>query len=333
MIQHSFAALFLAFVVVSPAADPYPAYKVAPGTVVERVYKSSTKLESAPAQMFLDGQDVGEAGGVVKLRTDDARSMTVTDTIGAVEGGRPRAFTREFGECTNTGTETMLITPPGASEDVRSTTRERKALFAGKSVKFTWDDDDEEYTAKSEEKALDAEALEGIVGDNDWLCLIEGGPREKGVEFALEAKHFAYVANPLGELRWQTDGKESDPTGRAIVAQFVENIAGEAKATWEGSREVDGRELSVFAVSAKLNSHAKADPSDGKREARFELEYEGEVLWDLEAGRVAGYALEADAHMVQSSTRMVKSPQGEVELRQVFDLTGTTRHALTVRTR
>lgn len=332
MIQHSFAALFLAFVA-APLADPYPAYKVAPGTVFERVYKSSTKLESAPAQMFLDGQDVGESGGVVKLRTDDARSMTVTDTIGAVEGGRPRAFTREFDECVNTGTETLLVTPPGASEDVRSTTRERKSLFSGKTVQFAWDADDEKYTAKSEDKALDAEALEGIVGDNDWLCLIEGGPREKGVEFALEAKQFAYVANPLGELRWETDGKESDATGRAIVAQFVENIEGEAHATWQGSREVDGRALSVFALTAKLKSHAEADPSEGKREARFELEYEGEVLWDLEAGRVASYSFEADAHMIQSSTRKVKSPEGEVELRQVFDLTGTTKHSLSVKAR
>ena len=127
--------------------------------------------------MFLDGEDVGEAGGVVKLRTEDARSMTVTDTIGSVEDGRPLSFMREFGECENTGTETLLVTPPGGSEDVRSTTRERTSLFDGKTVTFTWDADEEEYTAKSDDKALDRDALDGLVGDNDWLCLVEGGPR------------------------------------------------------------------------------------------------------------------------------------------------------------
>ncbi len=316
----------------APSADPFPKYAVAPDTVIERVYLSSTKLASEPMTTTVEGQVVDPEGGEVRLQLDDSRRMAVTDTIGKVTDGRPVQFTRKYGECTNSATETLQVKPPTGKEDVRATTRERTTALTDKTVRFAWNGDAEEYEPVGDVKGLDKETLAGLAADSEWLALLDGGPREKGAEFSIDPQLFVGVGNPLGELRWQVGADAPDAAGLSISSQLSENLDGKAKATWQGSREVDGRTLSVFALEAELKSHAAADMDDqgGKREVELGLEYEGEVLFDIAAGRLSGYSFEADAHMVYASSRAQETPQGKVHVRQSFDLAGKAKHVLSV---
>src|SRR5690242_12184610 len=119
--------------------DAYPRYAVAPDAVVHREYKSSTKLESKPLKLFLDGEEVPpELSGVLRAKVDDTKTIVFTDTIGAIEAGRPTKFVREYDKLENRATETMMATPPGGQEDVKAATNERVSPLAGKSVRFTW---------------------------------------------------------------------------------------------------------------------------------------------------------------------------------------------------
>ncbi len=332
------AGLGLVLLGASSLGDAYPRYAVAPETALKREYKSNTKLESEPAKMFLNGEEVPTEGhGEVRLRVDDSRSITFTDTIAAVADGRPTKFAREFGELENSATESFAVTPPGGDEEVKSSTRERISPLKGKTVQFTWDGKKEEYAralagAEGEKKASEAEMLDGLQADADWLPLLEDGPREKGASFELDAKLFERVQYPAGELLWVVEGKDPDPVSKAINEQLSENLDGKAKATWQGMRDVDGRELGVFAIEADLKSKAEAETPDGAetRGIELDLEYEGEILWDLAVGHLAGYTLTADVRSQLSTTRTVETPKGKREVRQVFDLRGTAKHVLSV---
>lgn len=318
--------------------DAYPRYAVAPETVLKREYKSATNLESTPAKMYLDGEEVPTEGhGVVRLEVEDSRVITFTDTIDAVADGRPTKFAREFGEMENSATESVLATPPGGTEDVKASTRERTSLLSGKTVRFTWDGAQEEYArafegADEAKESGEALLLEGLEPDAEWLPLLEDGPREKGASFELDPKLFERIQYPVGELHWVVEGKDADPVSKSINEQLSENLEGEAKATWQGAREVEGRELGVYAIEADLKSRAEAETPDGAetRGVELEVEYEGEILWDLAAGRLAGYAFEADVRSVISTERAMETPKGKREVRQVFDLRGTAKHTLTV---
>lgn len=329
MNPHAYSIALCLFAAVAPVADPFPKYAVAPDSVIERVYTSTTKLESEPARVFVDGKEVDSDGGSMRVRSEQSVSAAVTDTIRAVEVGRPTKFERKYGDCADKGTETQFMTPPGGTEEMRSTTRERASPLTGKTVTFRWDGSADEYAATSDEKSLDTEFLKGLKGDSEWLELLGSKEREKGAEFEISAKVFARVISPLGDVRWHVEGKEPDPVARSINAQTSENLDGPARATWKGSRDVDGRAYGVFHVAAELKSHAEVDIGDGKREWQLEIDYEGEVLWDLEAGRVSGYRLAANVHVIQATTRQMESPDGKAEVRQVFDLTGKTQYALT----
>jgi hypothetical protein len=343
------AATIAALLALAPSRgglDPdFPAYSVPADAVIERAYTSRTELESEPAVVFVDGEEAPTGKqGELRLRVVDERTMKVVDTVKSTADGRPTEFTRAFGELDSQGVEKLVAIPKDGDETEKKTERERSSPLAGRTVRFTWDPKDEEYarklegeTPKSDETADgdgpdDEELLEGLQPDLDWLVLLEDGPREKGASWSIDAKLFTRVQYPLGELHWVVAGQPRDPVSTAVTEQLNASLSGEARATWDGVREVDGRSLGVFTIHAELASKAEAETPDGAevRKVEAELEYDGEVLWDMAAGRIHSYALEGDVHTVLTSQRTVASPKGDHEIRQVFDLTGKAVHTLQV---
>ncbi|MBL8861617.1 MAG: hypothetical protein JNK02_06350 [Planctomycetes bacterium] len=339
MFARALAALLLLPPAVSaPAPRDFPAYRVEAGTTLVRTLTSTTRLDSKPVRMYVDGEELPtEAQGEVRLRVTDDKEYEVADTITAVAAGRATRFEREYREFKNRSSEIVVAKPKDGDAVERESARERTTPLEGHTVRFTWDAGEEEYAptfvvAEGAERP-DASLLEGLAGDLEWIVLLEDGPREVGATFALEAAVFERVQYPLGDLHWLADGEPVERVGKEINEELSENLAGKAKATWRGVREEDGRQLGVFELEADLTSRAEAETDSGEtRAVELELDYEGRVLWDMQAGRLAGYSFEADVRSVLSSTREVQGPQGKVALRQVFDLEGTAKHALTVRT-
>src|SRR5436190_18169378 len=125
------AALFLA------RADE-PRYAVADGTELVREYKGSTKLESEPCKLSVDGQPAPpDATPEIRLSVVDARTMEITDTVEKAEGGRPTKFVRAFGDLEHEGTETVKVTLPDGKATSKDVERKKVSPFAGKQVRFT----------------------------------------------------------------------------------------------------------------------------------------------------------------------------------------------------
>jgi len=332
--------LCIAFLGVSATSieDGFPTYAVAPETTLTRVWVSSTEMESEPAKMFLDGEEIPSEGhGTLKLRVAADTRLEVADEIGAVAEGRPTKFERTYREFSNKGVETVIAQPPGGDATEKENARERTSLLKGRVVRFTWNAKDEEYESafvaqEGEKQTADASLLEGLVADADWLALLEDGPREKGASFELPAEVFQRVQYPLGDLHSQIDGKDPDALTQEINDELTENLAGQGKAVWLGVREEDGRQVGAFSVEAHLTSKADGETESGaeKRTVEAEVDYEGLILWDMAEGRLAEYSIEADMRTVLSSLRSIESPKGKAEVRQVFELEGKTKHTLTV---
>jgi hypothetical protein len=309
-----------------------PRYAVADGTELVRAYKGSTKLESEPCKLSVAGKPVPpDETPEIRLKVEDERTIEITDTIEKVEDGRPTKFVRAFGDLSQDGTETVSVVLPDGKDTSKAVERKRTSPFEGKKVRFTWDPEAGEYDEAWVDKGSDDELLEKLEADVDWLGLLPKKPVEKGDTWKLDAKVFVSLQLPSGDLHWKVEGKDPDPVGESISNQLSENLAGDAKATWQGRREVDGQELGVIAIEADLDSHGEGGNKDGEqRTMKLEVEYEGEVLWDLTAGRLAGYAIDGKVRMLMSIESKRPMPQGEALVRQEFDLNGTSRHELEV---
>jgi antitoxin component of MazEF toxin-antitoxin module len=318
--------------------DAFPFYAVQPGAEIVRVWTTSTKLASEPARLFVDGEELPtKAQGEMRLRVEDRKRFEVVDTIAAVEDGRPTKFEREYRAFENSGTEVVVAKPAEGEERERESERKRTTPLAEQVVRFTWNAKDEEYAAafvvaEGAEKP-DADLLLDLGADVDWLPLLVDGPREKGARFEIDTKLVQRFQNPLGDLHWLVDGKEPDATAKEINAELAESLAGTVAATWQGVREEDGRSMGIFEFEAEVSARAEADVEDTGETRVVEVEstLEGELRWDMAAGRLAGYAIEVDVRSKLVSRRDVEGAQGKAQLEQVFELNGTTQHGLETR--
>lgn len=312
-----------------------PRYSVADATELRRNYESSTKLESEPCELSLDGEPLpAKEHPEMRLSVVDARTLEFTDAIEKVADGRPTKFVRAFDKLENDGSETMRIIGPDGKEDSKGGERQRRSPLAGKKVRFTWDAEKEEYAKAWVGEGADDELLEMLDADLDWLGILPGKAVEKGDSWKLEPKLFVSLQLPAGSLHWTVEGKDPDPVSEVINAQLSENMDGESKATWEGLREVEGKELGVFAIEAELTTNGKGGAGDGseERSMALEIEYEGEVLWDMAGGHIAGFTFEGKVSALMSIERTLDTPKGQVQFRQQFDLSGTSKHELSVTT-
>jgi len=319
------AVLFLA------RADE-PRYAVADGTELVRDYRSSTKLDSGPCALSVNGKPLpAEEAPDLRLSVVDERTLEFTDTIEKVADGRPTKLVRAFGELENDGSETLHIAGPDGKVVDKASERERRSPFAGKSVRFTWDPKEEAYDPAWVGEGGDDELLEKLAADVDWLGLLPGKAVEKGDSWKVEPKLFVSLQLPGGNLHWEVEGKEPDPVADSINAQLSDNMAGEANATWEGRRQVDGKELGVISIVADLSTHGEGGTKEGEqRSMELDVEYEGEVLWDLAESHIAAFTFDGKVRALMSIERKAPLPTGEGLVRQEFDLRGTSKHELKV---
>lgn len=331
--------LCAAFLGTIPASfeDPFPKYGVAPGTKLSRTWTTKTEMKSGPATLYFDGEEVPTEGhGTMKLSVVDERSLRVVDEIETIAAGRPKRFQRTYDALSNRGVETIISQPATGDATEKENGRDRTSPLEKRVVGFVWNPQDEAYerdfVGEDAKKDGDKVLLDGLAADADWLELLADGPRAKGESFELPEELFERVQYPLGELNWQIDGKDADDTTKEINVELAANLSGAGKAVWAGVREDDGKQIGVFQITADLTSKADAEAEERgeKRAVELKVGYEGEVLWDMAAGRLAGYEIEASVTSILTSERMIETPKGKGEVRQVFELEGITKHKLVV---
>jgi hypothetical protein len=129
----------------------------------------------------------------------------------------------------------------------------------------------------------------------------------------------------------------------SIADWLSELLEGEATGTFKGTREVDGDELAVIALNVKIDS--ARDMTDLVKEMmekmemppeaqnmefdhmdiEYSLEGEGELLWDVKAGRARSFELSGPTRMTMDMGMSIEVPgQGGMEFEQNLEMSGTT---------
>lgn len=257
---------------------------------LKKVYTTSMKTESTDFKMVSDGQDVPlDDIGKPVFKTEETAAINVTDEYTKVEKGRPLELKRTFDKLTGKRSQTM----GGDEEDTDGESKERTSKLEGKSVLFTWDPKKEEYKKSFAGEGGDKDLLEHVEEDMDFRAFLPDEKPAKDATWDIEPKAFGVVLAPGGDLQLRGEGDEED-NGK-MDAELETNLGGKAKATYKGSREVDGKKVAVIAIKATLETHGEQEDKSGEGNSRMEMkigfELEGELLWDTAAGHMFHFEL------------------------------------------
>jgi hypothetical protein len=303
------------------------------GTVLHRTFEAHAKLSLTEIALLVDGEEVPLPDEVPDQGTEFTERIVVTDTLGAVEDGRPEELSRTFDEL---GQESSIH-----AEDQEVSSTETSDL-EGAAVTFAWDSDAESYSvAAADGSDVDAELLERLVEDMDLRAILPETDVERGDEWEIPVEAYLAWMWPGGHLAFH--GEEDDEDTRTSANDFYDQVVGNLTGSGRGRflevREEDGRELAVlwveFEIETSYETELEADEENEipARTFRNEIQrkVEGEVLWDLEAGHASSATLEAEATLVRSESGTGVNPEGEsVEIERRSTDEGTYEYRLTV---
>ena len=149
---------------------------------------------------------------------------------------------------------------------------------------------------------------------------------EEGGSWEVDAKAFALVVRPGGDLHW-TSGEGDDP-GLELGGQFAENLSGTVTATFTGEREVEGAKLGVVRIEADVETHGQ-EGEDGQV-VKLAFELEGEMLWLLAENRLASCSLTGALEVVIEQNREVDQGGQQFRIEQSTKLAGKANFSIGV---
>lgn len=226
--------------------------------------------------------------------------LVVRDTYGATSDGRVQSLTRAYGEVTQR--DRSNGGPDGEIDE------DKESDLQGLTVVFTWDDDEEDYTAEfSEDDAdEDEDLLEDLEGDMDFGGLLPDDEVEEGDTWTIDTDGFQAVLEFGGDFHF--DDEEDGPQEELIDEAIDENLEGEITATLTSVS--DG--IAVITITAELEGSAEDESTEDLGETGFEVEVarvatvtmdlEGELRWDIEGGHLVALSMSGDMTMEMDET-------------------------------
>jgi hypothetical protein len=283
-------------------------FRPAVGSALRKTFREVTALELDSARERVGGEERELAG--LELALENERELVVADEYAALGERRPERLRRRFERCVTLG----AVERSGDREE-RGATRGSSPL-AGRVVRFAFDADADAFAvAFDDERGGDDDLLGGLREDADLRALLPADDVAAGASWELALDALAGVLDPCGDLSLAVDApvalaKTLLPCHLSSLAEVARGeLAGAVRCEYRGSVRRDGRTLALVAL--ELEGRARRDASGELRRLagalgvdaedvarlsgcvlRTELEGEGEVLWDGEAGRVHGLALE-----------------------------------------
>ncbi len=266
----------------APLGDQ-PSFHVAKGVKLVKTFEQTTTLELEDIHIEFGDEEVSrEDLGDVSMDVEAKSVVVVTDEYGAVNEGRPSSVRRTFDELTN-----EQATTSEGEEGPEEHKTEDESKLSGKTVVFTWNDEEHSYSKKFDGDGADEELLAPLVEDTDLRAFLPGKSVAAGDEWDIEAANFDFWMNPAGDVA--LTNAEDDEDSAEVEKQLRANLEGSIKATYKGERDEGGVTVGVIALVCKVQSKSETstDQEGAKATKLYELafELEGEILWDLKAGR------------------------------------------------
>jgi hypothetical protein len=299
-------------------------YAPEPGTRITRTFVAVADYELADLELSIEGESVEAFEELPEYALHFVERIVVTDELVAVEDGRTSDLVRTFDELSQESTFST-------AEDEQ--TQKSGSPFEGRTLRFTWDPDEEEYDITADDDAELSDSLaEWLREDMDLrLVLPPEGEVEVGDEWELDPDLYLAFMGPGGLLDFRDEGEE-DVTDeeRAGSRQTIENLAGSGTATLEALREEDGVQVAVIRIELDIETGSTSEPAEGVTvEVEIERTLTGTILWDVEHGHALSAELEAEASRLVTTARTLESEEGPVDVEEAELMEGTIRYTAT----
>ena len=304
----TFAALTLATL----APGEGPRFAPEEGTTLSRHLVLESQLELQELSATLNGEEVEGPPDSWAMSVSNQLELRIADRLGAVADGRMARMERSFTAISRQGSaeQSAPDMEPSATEITMESPLE------GESVVFTWDPDAERYqvTPLEEDADLDEDLLAGLTQDLDFAALLSRGDVEVGATWEIDGALLLHYFPPCGDLGFEVewDGEE-DSDGLALMAvvlspfEPIDECKGTLRATLTAVDAETKRasialagELELSAdYSALLRERWEAIEGPGENRpnefaAKFQLELEGELQWDLAHHHMHSLTLSGD---------------------------------------
>ncbi len=313
---------------------------------VDKVFLTELELSLSDFSVLLAGAEppVPE----MTLDTHWKRTVGVQDEYVSTKEGRPGRLQRKFGEITYEMESEQTIDDEGnTGEGSGSGT----SALASKTVRFDWDEGDEEYVKSFVDGEGDTDLLDGLVEDMDLRVLLPKEEVAEGDEWEVEPTAFLATLIPGGNLSLEVELQRPagdsrfpivgiDARTSASMPDFLgETATGKIAARFTGTRDEGGRKLAVIELAVEIQTERDAakvmverwgdDPTgEGvpftmeEASYSFELDGEGELVWDLEASRLHSYRLDAEAHLTLAEKFRVDADGEDLAVESKAELEG-----------
>lgn len=299
-----------------------------------KTFTDEASFQSTAFRMEVDGEEPPNAQlPDISISVSTSTMITVTDEYVSMGDGQPKVLKRTFDKLEGNTTEKVEL-PEGMQGDSESETK-RESKLEGKSVVFTWDAKAEEYKCAFDEasaKDADEELLEELTEDMDMRGFLPGKSVKEGDTWEVSAKaFFTNMGIPGGDMKMESDKEDEEEEGPSMNSQMLENVEGKCSATYVEEREVDGKKCAVIKLVGELKTKGtvglpmpEGAPSGASRTRSMEIafESEGELLWNIEAGRFHSCEIQSKVNFTMRLGMNMTAPDGEHKIDQVFDFEG-----------
>lgn len=312
---------------------------------------SITRTFTTKAELTLDNMDMTMNGQAPPMMPEMDMTMTteaeivVTDEIEKVADGRATRFLRTFDTLTQETSMEMEVDMMGQTQSNEMSVPASSEL-EGKTVLFEWDGGD--YKAKWPEDAEeDEKLLEGLVADMDLTAFLPEGPVEEGDEWQIDPKKLIPVMAPGGNLKLMPEDVETpgmmgvESNFGSFSDWFQENLDGDVSVTFQGTRENEGANVAVLEVHFELENavdltemvRTAMEEAELPPEAQdldidhmdLEVAYEGQgqLLWDLAAGRAQSLDLSGDFTLMVDYGMSMSAQGMDMTIESTIEMSGS----------
>lgn len=317
-----------------PAGDKL-AYAPKVGTTLAKHVAIEGDMELEDMKLEVDGQDMSQMADVQMVVKSETK-LSVTDRYESVAGGRPTKLVRTFDEVSSSTHVSGNNPMTGPQENDIPMASE----LEGMTVVFSWDGDAYDVAFAGDQKG-DESLLEKLEENLDLRGFLPTSEVDEGDTWSIPAEAVRALLAPGGDTKLRPDAG-GDPMGMDQFSQndMIGDLSGTFDATYAGTRENDGSRVAVIKLTIdvrsaqdmtermgqmkekmKENMPAGIDFEVSSMDMEYALEAEGELLWNLETGLVAGVHLSGEVRMITDMSMDMKiEGQGErsMEVSQTF---------------
>ena len=320
-------------------------FKPAAGSTVTKVFTNYSTMTLDDMSMAMNGEEMDPEMMGMDMTIEGSTTTVVTDEYVRLGEGRPAVLKRTFDELsleTNIAMENAMMGAMDMDLDGSSE-------LADTTVVFTWNEDDGEFgLAFDEDEDADEELLEGLTEDMDLRCLLPEGEVDVDASWRVDVERLVDVLAPGGNLKILPDMDDVDAPmmggpnpGMNNLSDLWGEVDGTAMATYLGTREADGVTVAVISIKVEISGandlteqlQEDADNAEAPEgmdmemiydsaDAEFEIEGEGELLWNVAGGHLHSFEFEGDMTLAMDMAMAMSMMGQDMDMEMSMEMSG-----------